>query len=538
MQISTLDTKIPAPDLRAADTDPLIHLVQQGALRSTVFRSLVSRLQAKGARLVELGAGPCIFGRLARDAGYQVTAVDARVERKPSDDELGSIRFIQADIREFDLSGYDIIVCMGLLYHFDLDDQLALLEDCARTGVPVILETQVHADELVPVTIKDKWARTIINRGRYDGIIFPEQDNPMASVGNRESFWATEPSLLRMFDDAGFNDVTIVEPIYQSNYGGRRFYLLNAQGLANMENTTVGDDRLRFSILVTRGQFDEARALLANIPSAPIGPQDWGYAISVAQLRLHFGERDKAVETAIKIRDRAKDFGEQSCNALLRCASFLEAAGDTAEAEKTRTMALERLKNPVLAKSLLQQAVASGRQDTARAIAGHIETHFAADPELVKSAARVSHNTGDLGAAERMCREALLSEPNNVELLTRLGFILSRQEKREEAADLLAKAIEIDPKNERVLEKLTNISLRLKRPEDALKYARRFAHVAPDNARAHFAFASALRQNKRLGKALEHIQRAVELDPSNEKYAQLLATLSKRKAKSVEKQDG
>jgi tetratricopeptide (TPR) repeat protein len=304
-----------------------------------------------------------------------------------------------------------------------------------------------------------------------------------------------------------------------------------------MDDTSIADERLKFSLLVTRQQYDEARRLLAQIPSAPIAPSDWGYVISIAQLRLHFGEREKALETVLKIRDRAKDFGEQSCNALLRCASFLQAAGEDTEAEATRTMAFDRLKSPALAQTLLQQAVASGRKDIAQAIAAHIEAHFGDDPDLVKSAARASHNAGDLDAAERMCREALLSEPDNVELLTRLGFILSRQDKREEAATLLSKAIELDPKNERVLEKLANINLRLKRPEDALRYARLFTKASPKNAHAHFLLAGALRQNKRKGKALDHAKRASELDPSNEKYAQLLANLSKGKTKPDEKQE-
>jgi hypothetical protein len=49
----------------------------------------------------------------------------------------------------------------------------------------------------------------------------------MASIKNKTSFWATEPSLLWMFAECGFESVTAVEPPHYSKYGPRKFYIVD-----------------------------------------------------------------------------------------------------------------------------------------------------------------------------------------------------------------------------------------------------------------------------------------------------------------------
>jgi hypothetical protein len=189
-------------------------------IRGETFSALIG--PGNGRTMLDLGAGPCQFARRARNAGWKVTAVDARTERLP--DDLEGITFIESDVREFDPAGFDTIAILGLLYHLPLEDQERLLARCAYTRV--ILETQVHTPGFVPPDA-EPWGRKIVRRGGYRGVIFPEGDNPMASIGNPESFWATEPSLLDMFDRCGYRSVQLVEPMHHSKYGTRRFYVLN-----------------------------------------------------------------------------------------------------------------------------------------------------------------------------------------------------------------------------------------------------------------------------------------------------------------------
>jgi hypothetical protein len=177
-----------------------------------------------GRTLLDLGAGPCWFARRAVAAGWSVTAVDARTERLPAD--LTGITFVQSDVRDFDPAGYDCIVIVGLLYHLTLAQQEALLTKCAYTRV--IVETQVHTPGYVPRAAL-AWGYRMVRKGGYRGVVFPEGDNPMASIDNPTSFWHTEPSLLRMFKRCGYLSVTIVEPPHFSKYGTRKFYVLESR---------------------------------------------------------------------------------------------------------------------------------------------------------------------------------------------------------------------------------------------------------------------------------------------------------------------
>ncbi|QLH37772.1 MAG: class I SAM-dependent methyltransferase [Defluviicoccus sp.] len=175
--------------------------------------------------LVDLGAGHCKFSLLAaRRLGYTVTAVDGRRERVPA--ELGSVRFVQADVREFDPCGFGVVAILGLLYHLEIVDQERLLRRSAN-GVPVIVETQVHVPEMISPESARPW-HVPVERDGYQGVIFPENNNPMASIGNATSFWHTEASIIRLFARSGFRRVVLIDPLFSSAYGARRFYLLTS----------------------------------------------------------------------------------------------------------------------------------------------------------------------------------------------------------------------------------------------------------------------------------------------------------------------
>ncbi len=193
-----------------------------GAHRIATFVHILKHLVAPEPRtLVDLGAGHCKFSTWATRLGFDVTAVDGRTARLPED--LGAIRFVHADVRSFDPRGFGAVAILGLLYHLELADQESLLRRC-RFGAPVIVETQVHVPAMVAHDPKPWHAP--VERDGYCGVDFPEGDNPMASIGNRTSFWHTESSMLRLFERAGYAQATVIDPIFASSYGARRFYLL------------------------------------------------------------------------------------------------------------------------------------------------------------------------------------------------------------------------------------------------------------------------------------------------------------------------
>jgi hypothetical protein len=195
----------------------------EGSLRTQTYSWLLREVLPRGRTMLDLGAGPCVFARRAVQAGYVVTAVDGRTDRVPDDLDAESISFVQADVRDYPAGEYDAVSVLGLLYHLELHDQLELLRRHCRSTV--ILDTQVHISEAV-TEHAGEWAQRIVARDGYQGVQFPEGDNPMASIGNPSSFWHTEPSLLRLCEEAGYQSCTIVDPYYVSKYGARKFYLL------------------------------------------------------------------------------------------------------------------------------------------------------------------------------------------------------------------------------------------------------------------------------------------------------------------------
>ena len=211
----------------------------EGQFRQKSFRWLLQeQVDVAGRRIVDLGAGPCAFARIAAEFGADVTAVDGRDVRVPDDvkenlieekkgngakgwfsrvwnnvrvnpeerrlgkGEGGVIRFIFGDVRDVELNSYDLVVIFGLLYHFDITDQMALLDRCR--GKTVLIDTMVCCPDLVTRYPGERWQCAVERRAGFEGWVYPEKDNPMAAIGNATSFWHTEESYLKLFSQSGF----------------------------------------------------------------------------------------------------------------------------------------------------------------------------------------------------------------------------------------------------------------------------------------------------------------------------------------------
>jgi hypothetical protein len=214
--------------MRVERVEPGLVAPETGALRTKTFRWLLKEnlKLAAGTTLVDLGAGPCKFSQIARDLGFKATAVDVRDERLPQD--LNDIAFVKSDVRTYDPRGFDVVCIIGLLYHLTLEDQIDLLTRCPVTST-VIIDTQIHVPELVVQEVnRDGFADRIVTEGPYTGVLYPELNNPMASCGNKTSFWHTEASLVSLLENTGRNWVRIVDPPYVSKYGARSWFVAGA----------------------------------------------------------------------------------------------------------------------------------------------------------------------------------------------------------------------------------------------------------------------------------------------------------------------
>src|SRR5690625_1565140 len=188
--------------------------------------------------LIDLGAGHGEHSRRAADAGWQVTAVDARDERFPNDDR---ITWVRQDVREVDLAGYDLILCLGLFYHLTLDDQLDLLK--RTSGTPLILDTHVATDQPT-----HQLSDPIEDRG-YHGRYYSEtgwQTRATASWNNTQSFWPTPETLYRMLADHGYPAVFAGTPWVTTD---RTFFLCVPDGTSSpADHGTADSERATYTV--------------------------------------------------------------------------------------------------------------------------------------------------------------------------------------------------------------------------------------------------------------------------------------------------
>jgi len=167
----------------------------------------------RSARVLDLGCNDGGFSlELARRGAREVIGIEGRdgnlvdgIARREAEG-LTQVDFRIADVRTLsrELHGeFDIVLCLGLLYHLDVPD----LFDFVRSFAEVcrgyaLIETNVA---LTPRNEATSGGQT------YHGLWYGEDTTrPGASLDNPRSFWPTKPSLLNLLGDVGFTSVTEV----------------------------------------------------------------------------------------------------------------------------------------------------------------------------------------------------------------------------------------------------------------------------------------------------------------------------------------
>jgi SAM-dependent methyltransferase len=165
-------------------------------------------------RILDLGCGEGAYAIEAGLRGAEVLALDARTERMTEGAAcadrhgLGNVTFRLQDVREArpDTHGqFDVVYCLGLLYHLDAGDAVSLLGAihglCRRL---LVVDTLITPDPDVELET-------------YEGRRFREHadsDPPdvrrsrmLRSIDNTFAFRFTRASLSRALGDAGFSSV-------------------------------------------------------------------------------------------------------------------------------------------------------------------------------------------------------------------------------------------------------------------------------------------------------------------------------------------
>jgi hypothetical protein len=147
--------------------------------------------------------------------GAEVLGVEGRrtnVQRAAARFSLPNLRFVQDDVRNVCREKYgefDVVLCLGILYHLDAPDCFKLLEAIAGACIGIaIIDTHVslRRDEMVEYKGHGYWGWRYKEYSREPTSEQTERST-WASIGNVRSFWLTKPSLVNAIVDAGFNSV-------------------------------------------------------------------------------------------------------------------------------------------------------------------------------------------------------------------------------------------------------------------------------------------------------------------------------------------
>lgn len=157
-------------------------------------------------RILDLGAYECGFAIELASHGADVTAVEVR-ELHVAKGEfakralgLDNLTIVQGDVRELHslVQGeFDVVLCLGLIYHLAAGDAIQLLKDIAqRTRRFALIEGQVSLS---------RKERVEIDGVEYHGKRFFEDTLwPGSGVEMTHAFWFTRDSLVRGLRQAGF----------------------------------------------------------------------------------------------------------------------------------------------------------------------------------------------------------------------------------------------------------------------------------------------------------------------------------------------
>lgn len=169
-------------------------------------------------RILDLGCGEGVYAIEAGLRGADVVALDARTERMAEGADcaarhgLSNVSFRQEDVRDVcrDTHGeFDVVYCLGLLYHLDGPDLFSLLERVYELcGDAVIVDTLVSLQGGAEVAHRD-WV--------YEGERHREHEDHdsdevrrgrvLRSIDNTFAFRPTRASLVRALHDVGFSSV-------------------------------------------------------------------------------------------------------------------------------------------------------------------------------------------------------------------------------------------------------------------------------------------------------------------------------------------
>jgi SAM-dependent methyltransferase len=170
----------------------------------------------KELRVLDLGAFEGLFAVELARRGASVVAVEGRkaslekMRVAKDGHELDNLELYLGDVRDLTpetFGRFDVVLCLGLLYHLDAPSVFRLLETMKTVSTRfVLLETNTASWPREPVRHDERtyWGITM-----EEPLDSPDhsQDQLWAALGNPQSFHPTEASLLNALHQVGYSSV-------------------------------------------------------------------------------------------------------------------------------------------------------------------------------------------------------------------------------------------------------------------------------------------------------------------------------------------
>jgi SAM-dependent methyltransferase len=169
-------------------------------------------------RILDLGCGEGVYAIEAGIKGAAVLALDARAERMAAGAACAArhgiekVTFVQEDVRTVRRSthgGFDVVYCLGLLYHLDTPDLFHLLENIYE-----MCDRLLIVDALVSLEGRDEVTyEGVIYRGEFfrehedDDSREVRRSRLLRSIDNTWSLRLEKPSLVQALHESGFTSV-------------------------------------------------------------------------------------------------------------------------------------------------------------------------------------------------------------------------------------------------------------------------------------------------------------------------------------------
>ncbi len=129
-------------------------------------------------------------------------------------------------------------------------------------------------------------------------------------------------------------------------------------------------------------------------------------------------------------------------------------------------------------------------------------------------AALAMHKAGQLQQAERLYREALKSDPKNVNALNLLGKLAMQVGRFADAKPLIERACALAPNIAQIQDSLVDFHLKTNRPGKALEVMQRIVRLAPTDPARWVQLGTLLTAEGRWDESLAAYDKALELDPT------------------------